>query len=232
MIRVRDSGDSGIANLVEGVNASGGTYHRLDLGDGLVVEGTYDMGRHLDKYRIPDDLGGKTVLDVGTSSGFFAMECASRGAAVTAIDIWDEPFAAQLFAFVEGDIRYVKRDLYTLDESFGTFDLVICGSVLLHLPDPVGAFRALRRVSADRLVVSTSRVAEGADDPRPLCNFDGLRGTDGDYWAYWSMNAAALLRMAQVAGFSQVDHVDQFELVSEPGMESFAVPHVVVGVSV
>lgn len=204
----------------------------MDLGGGLVVEGSYDLSAHLDCYRLPENLTGTTVLDVGTSSGYFAMECASRGAGVTAIDLWDSPFAEELFAFSAGTIRYVKQDLYGLDASFGTFDLVICGSLLLHLPDPVGAFRCLRSVCAGRLVLSTTTIAEDALDPRPLCHFDGIKATDGDYWAYWGINAAALVRMATVAGFTSVDFTDHFTLASESEAAPWVIPHAVVGVSV
>jgi 2-polyprenyl-3-methyl-5-hydroxy-6-metoxy-1,4-benzoquinol methylase len=190
------------------------------------------MGRYLAHYRLPEDLSGRTVLDVGTASGFFALECAARGADVTAMDMWERSWLDELFDLSPGNIRYVQKDVYDLDETFGQFDLVVCGSVLLHLPDQLGAIKRLRSVTAGRAVIATSSIAGSESDTIPLCEFVGEKATDGDYWAYWSLNAAALGRMCRVAGFSQVGHISHFVLESEPGMPTHVVPHVVVGVSV
>lgn len=229
---MRDAGDARITELVDTINAAGGSYHRLDFGGGRVIRGTYDMAKYLEHYRLPDDLRGRTVLDVGTASGYFALECAARGANVTAIDMWDRSWLDELFELSTGSIRYVQRNLYDLDESFGCFDLVICGSVLLHVPDQLGAIQRLRRVTGGSAVVATSAVPDSEFETRPLCEFLGRRATDGDYWSYWSLSAAALTRMCLAAGFSQVDHVAHFVLQSEPGVAEHRVPHVVVTASV
>src|SRR5205807_10570456 len=85
-----------LRELVDEVNATGGTYHCLDFGAGLTIAGDYDLRRYLHLYQLPTSLAGRTVLDVGSASGFFALECARRGAKVTAIDIYDGPLLAQL----------------------------------------------------------------------------------------------------------------------------------------
>lgn len=69
-------------------------YHCVDLGNGQVTDGDYEMGRYLPHFHFPDDLAGKTVLDVGRASGYFAFEFERRGAAVTATELrslhdWD-----------------------------------------------------------------------------------------------------------------------------------------------
>src|SRR5699024_1953640 len=126
-------------SLVAETNANGGTYHRLDFGDGLVIDGDYDMSKYLQYYPIPEDLSGTTVLDVGTASGFFAIECERRGGRVTATDIWAaDSLVAQIARKFGFEFSYVPQDIYDLSAAFGQYDLVICGSVLLHLPDPLG----------------------------------------------------------------------------------------------
>src|SRR5450631_1219666 len=119
------------------VNSNGGTYHRLPLHDTLFIEGDYDMRRYLPFYSIPDDLRGKSVLDIGPASGFFTWECLHRGADVTAIDIWEHPLLLDVARFASRPIRYVRKSIYDLTEEFGQFDIVFCGSLLLHLPDPL-----------------------------------------------------------------------------------------------
>lgn len=213
--------------MVGQINEQGGTYHRLDFGAGLVIDGDYDMAKYLPHYHLPERLDGMTVLDVGTASGFFAIECERRGAKVTAIDIWDDNcLLVQLSRAFGLEINYVTKNIYELDSSFGGFDLVICGSLLLHLPDPVGAIRALRKVADKRLILSTAAVPESATTDQPVCHFFGQRAADGDYWSYWGFSAQALERMALAAGFSRVDNIEHFDLRSEPGRTPFSTPHV------
>ena len=213
--------------MVRQINEQGGSYHRLDLGHGLVIDGDYDMAKYLPYYHLPRALDGMTVLDVGTASGFFAIECARRGAQVTAIDIYgDTCLLVGLSRTFALGIAYISKNIYELDSSFGTFDLVICGSLLLHLPDPVGAIRALHTVTSRRLILSTAAVPGSAKASQPVCYFFGQRAQDGPYWSYWGLSALALERMALAAGFSRVDHVEHFDLRSENGRTRFATPHV------
>jgi tRNA (mo5U34)-methyltransferase len=80
-------------------------YHCIDLGNGVITDGDYDMTRYLKYYGFPDDLHGKRVLDVGRASGFFSFEFERRGADVTATELssafdWD---------FVGGDAEKRRR---------------------------------------------------------------------------------------------------------------------------
>lgn len=134
------------AALAAELNAQGGAYHRLRLADGVVVEGEYDMDRFVHHYRLPADLRGRSALDVGTSSGYFAFELERRGAQVTAIDLFDGQFIERVKAVTGSRVRYVQKSVYDLEPGFGQFDLVVCGSLLLHLPDMLGALRAIRSV--------------------------------------------------------------------------------------
>jgi 2-polyprenyl-3-methyl-5-hydroxy-6-metoxy-1,4-benzoquinol methylase len=218
-----------LKEVVDSVNRRGDTYHRIDLGSGGVIEGMYDMSKYLEHYELPGDLRGCSVLDVGTASGYFAIECAARGADVTAVDLDDDEVLTKLIPLVPDSIRFVRRDVYELDETLGRFDIVLCSFLLLHLPDPLGAMRRLRSVCAGRLIVATT-VPGGSDERgQPLCEFVGDHTTDGDYWTYWSISAEALRRMCTVAGFARVSEPRHFTLVSERSLvgDEQARPYVV-----
>jgi hypothetical protein len=69
-------------------------YHCLNLGNGVITNGDYDLTDLLPRYGFPERMDDLTVLDVGRASGFFAFEFERRGAAVTATDLpsyldWD-----------------------------------------------------------------------------------------------------------------------------------------------
>jgi tRNA (mo5U34)-methyltransferase len=149
-------------------------YHTLDLGNGVVTPGWMDLRPVV--HRLPwPEVRGKRCLDVGTYDGFFAFELERRGAAsVVATDIsdhaqWDWPRAdrergAEYLAMVAGEkgrgfavahealgSAVEKREIsvYELSpEAVGEFEVVVCGSLLLHLKDPVRALEAIRSVCA------------------------------------------------------------------------------------
>jgi tRNA (mo5U34)-methyltransferase len=58
-------------------------FHSMDLGHGVVTKGQKSpelLQWELNRFRLPD-LGGKSVLDIGTYDGFYAFEAERRGAA-------------------------------------------------------------------------------------------------------------------------------------------------------
>ena len=64
-------------------------FHSIDLGDGQVTEGRKSSDQlrlELAKLDLPDDLCGRSVLDVGAWDGYFSFEMARRGARVVALD--------------------------------------------------------------------------------------------------------------------------------------------------
>jgi 2-polyprenyl-3-methyl-5-hydroxy-6-metoxy-1,4-benzoquinol methylase len=216
-----------LRQLVDEIAADGGTYHQLNLRPDLSVLGDYDMRRYVDAFHIPDDLTGLTVLDVGTAAGYFALECARRGGDVIAMDLWETTPVGQITKSVDVRIRYVQKNIYDLDPSFGQFDLVICGSLLLHLPDVLGAVAALRKVCRGRLCVSTACPDDSGQSPRPICDFVAAQADDGNYYTYWLTSEAALRQMLLVAGFSRVANQDHFVLTSNEGRHPYATRHVV-----
>lgn len=62
-------------------------YHTVDLGDGLVTPGMYDLRPVLGDYPFPPVMDGLSVLDVGAATGFFSFEFERRGARVVAVEL-------------------------------------------------------------------------------------------------------------------------------------------------
>jgi len=62
-------------------------FHTIDLGNGRATKGVYDVRPIVEMHKFDDSLTGKSVLDVGTSDGFYAFELAKRNpASVLAVD--------------------------------------------------------------------------------------------------------------------------------------------------
>jgi len=88
---------------LEAASASwaGRWWHSIDLGEGVVTPGAKPletMRREVDQLGLPDDLSGKSVLDIGTWDGGFSFEMERRGAdRVVALDhyMWSIDIPAQ-----------------------------------------------------------------------------------------------------------------------------------------
>jgi tRNA (mo5U34)-methyltransferase len=149
-------------------------YHVIELAPGVETPGWFDLRPVLDRMPWPD-VRGLRCLDIGTYDGFLAFEMERRGAAeVVAVDIghhedWDwvprvrnlGPVHLAAIAGEKGAGFAVAHDalgstvqrevvsVYDLaPERLGTFDVVVCGSLLLHLRDPLRALEAIRSVCA------------------------------------------------------------------------------------
>jgi tRNA (mo5U34)-methyltransferase len=175
------------------------------------------------------DVRGLRCLDVGTYDGFLAFELERRGAAeVVALDIgrhedWDWP--AELRArgpehlaeragpkgngfeiareALGSSVELVVASVYDLaPERVGTFDLGVCGSLLLHLRDPVGALGAIRSVCDGGAFLSAEQVSLGLGALGPRRPLARVGPGEGLHW--WVPNAAAHTRMLEAAGFEVV----------------------------
>jgi tRNA (mo5U34)-methyltransferase len=54
-------------------------FHTIDLGGGITTPGRDDSRRKLRDIRMPEDLRGKSVLDIGAYDGFFSFEAKRPG---------------------------------------------------------------------------------------------------------------------------------------------------------
>jgi len=212
-----------------------GWYQTIDLGNGLRSAGTLDLRETVDLH-LPDSLQGKTALDVGTCDGFWAFEMEERGADVTAIDVetWGD------FDFLPGareskgpdmnvptEVNFrlahkmrgsrVRREVcsvYDLSPEIGTFDFVFCGSLLMHLQNPLGALVAIRSVTREKAVIATlhSHELEKAAPDEPALAFGhhwpDLAGNPpvlGSACIYWHMNTKGLRELMEYAGFARTE---------------------------
>lgn len=215
-----------LANAVQALS----WYHTIDLGQGVVTPGIYDHRPCLGFYGIPADLYGKTALDVGAASGFFSFEMERRGARVTAVDLpawFDHDFGPryQPDQTPASGLRYLREpfnlarqalgsqvekreaSIYELTpEIHGVHDLVFCGSLLLHLTDPIRALWRLRAVTGELAIIAT--VIHPTADKAPLALYSGHQA--GFVW--WLPNRPCLEAMLVSAGFSAVEWYSEFQL--------------------
>lgn len=205
-------------------------YHTIDLGNGIVTPGHYDHRPYLKYYKLPEDLEGKSVIDIGAASGFFSFEFERRGASVVATDLpqwFDHDFGPNYHAdkTTETGNTYLHQPFEVAHEALGSkvkrkpinvydlsprtvgmFDLAFCGSLLLHLTDPVKALWKIASVTRDLAIIAT--VIEPQDRENPTATFVGHHR--GDAW--WFPTRACLELMAVTAGFIGIEWISEFRL--------------------
>jgi len=205
-------------------------YHSLDLKNGEIVNGSWDLRNNVHGYLGNVDFDRKRVLDVGTASGCLTWEIERLGGTSVGVDLaieaeWDivPSYDSEQDDKERQDRRkYLRRlhngwwyahaanksrakvfygTVYTIPEELGTFDVGVFGSILLHLRDP---FHALHR--GLRLVRETAIVTDMLGDApkgmgEPMVKFVPKPGIVG--FAWWQLSPAAVVRMLNVLGFGQ-----------------------------
>jgi tRNA (mo5U34)-methyltransferase len=218
-------------------------YHTQELEPGVVTPGMFDLRPYVDRYRIPADLSGQRVLDVGTFEGFWAFELERRGAEVVALDIdriqdldWpprlrpaEDGRRGEGFeiarAAVGSSAERVGLSIYeaTAERLGGRFDVVFCGSVLIHLRDPMLALERMAALCAGRLILADEYSRRLSWLPGPaVAEFVG----ESPWMTWWRPSVKAWRSMVRCAGFEEVEVVDRFRLRFR-AMRG-AVPHVIV----
>ena len=139
-------------DLIARVRELGPWFHNLDL-DGVATAPDHFLGDYpavhwsVFSHALPDDLRGRTVLDIGCNAGFFSIQMKRRGAdRVVGIDS-DPRYLAQarLAADVVGvDIELRQLSVYDVARLRERFDVVLFMGVLYHLRHPLLALDLLR----------------------------------------------------------------------------------------
>lgn len=209
-------------------------FHNLDL-EGVRTAPEHFLGDYpAIKWRtfadaIPQDLTGKSVLDIGCNGGFYSIEMKKRGAArVLGID-FDEGylgqarFAASVMGF---DIEFRQLSVYDVGALGERFDVVLFMGVLYHLRHPLLALDLIHEHVVRDLLVFQS-MQRGSTEVEPL-------EEDYDFWQtepferpaypklhfierryandptnWWVPNRACSEAMLRSAGFEIVHHPEK-----------------------
>lgn len=224
-------------------------YHTIDVAPGITTKGMFDNRHALSIIPFPD-LRGKRCLDVGTCDGLYAFHMEQRGAAeVVAVDLSDltdldyppevrhqlaydpsrshlgpsRPGFDLLHEVLGSRVKWRGCNVYDLNrDDLGVFDVVVVGSLLLHLRDPVRALNAVRGVVGGQLIV-----ADYVHTPlmvrsrrRPLFE---LRGEGPDF-QWWVGNDRGNRQLLQVSGFNIEKVSRYFVLRFGPELDKEYVP--------
>lgn len=203
-------------------------FHNMDLG-GIWTAPDHFLGNYPgEKFQrfaphLPEDLSGKTVLDIGCNAGFYSMEMKRRGAErVLGIDS-DERYLAQARLAGEAlgydNIEFRNLSVYDVGALGEQFDVVIFMGVLYHLRHPLLALDLIRdHVAKDLLIFQSMQrgskhimdLEEDYDFEETEIFFESAypklhfieREYAKDWTNWWVPNRACAEAMLRASGFS------------------------------
>jgi len=205
-------------------------YHTMELAPGHVTDGWFDLRPYIHHYGLPERMDGMRVLEIGTWDGFWAFEMERRGAEVVALDLdderdldWPPRRRPSTYSTVRrGDgfrlakeilgskVERVDMSIYNaLPSELGTFDLVFCGSVLIHLRDQLLALERMAGLSTNRLIL-----AEEYDRLSQLVPFGvaRYRANRDKSVVFWLPSVRTWKRMIWTAGFDRIEERSRFNM--------------------
>lgn len=179
---------------------------------------------------LPSDLSGRTCLDIGTNSGFYAFKLAERGARVLGIDLNDHylrqaRFARDLLGL--GDqVELRNQQIYALASLEQQFDVILFMGVFYHLRYPLlGLDAVVTRLKPDGLMLFQTLTMPGQETlpPDRLKNLDFYgrdrlnepgwpkmaffeHGFNDDPTNWWAPSHAACESLLRSSGLKILEH--------------------------
>ncbi len=212
-------------------------FHQIELPGGILTKTESYFGEDADHPRptwehvkqvFPENLAGKSVLDVGCNAGFYSFAALERGAdSVLGVDavrwqVQQARFAAKAKAV--SNARFQRASLYELDpQTHGTFDVVLALGLLYHLKHLVAGLERLFALTEELLIVESAVIATvdfGIIEQEPF-----LRSSDQLYLLAYPKNSpwvkesafnwffptpGSLKAMLEDVGFIEVQIADVF----------------------
>lgn len=191
-------------------------FHRIKLSNGKYTPGVCHHGPDggawpTTRFGLPENLTGKTLLDIGSWDGFFSFESERRGAIVDAMDTTEAEGGN--WGATKG-FQYAHKDLQSTVTFFEgnvetnipnkQYDLVLFFGVLYHLKNPILGLQNACKLSKDVILVETAISKQGN-----IPNLEFKPGHVGDPTNYYYPNIQWLEEQLNKHGFkSEIIHND------------------------
>lgn len=184
-----------------------------DEGEVYITKGIVDHCTEeiaTNRYGIPLDLRGKTVLDIGAMNGYHSLLAEKRGAKVTAIEPTQgngDNFKCLKLAIDANKSKAIIHDcnlqqFYYRKYTNDRYDVCFYFGVLYHVISPIDELQHLSDVTKEYALIETaiSQKDYGNDTVWELNN-----GFDNDPTNYWYPTINGLFAALKLVGFSQVE---------------------------
>ena len=183
-----------------------GWFHSVPFGRGRFTPGHKTRARmdhEIVKWRFPENLTGKTMLDIGCADGGWDVEALQRGATnIVAID--DQQVVGR--KFLQDNNVFPAIDFRTLDLFSDDFlnlepaDFVLFAGVLYHVQDPIEALKRVRRMTKEFAILET-HIDDSLGTDKTYAVFYEKDECAKDSTNWWGPNLPCLEAWIRIAGF-------------------------------
>ena len=210
-------------------------YHTMTLPGFGEVRGHWDLRGRFSDYIGHVDVKGKSVIDIGTATGFLSFESEKNGA--TRVVSFDLSHARQqsFLPFKENRRRreperqnlemeqwknaywlchrllnsraeVVYGDIYHLPAELGQFDIAFVGSVLEHLSDPINALASICRLVREKIVIVSPLI----QSEERIARFEGTADNPENDFTWWTYSIGLYREVLAMLGFT-IDRITDSE---------------------
>jgi tRNA (mo5U34)-methyltransferase len=202
--------------LEEGMNAIK-WWHPIKIGDYTTPGMNQETEDTFNNLGLPQDLTGKTVLDIGAWDGYYSFGCEQRNAKkVVASDkfVWSNNELSgcwwnndQGFDFahlhLESKVEKLLASVEELDpKKHGKFDIVLMLGVIYHAKDPIGYLQKAFDMSNELVVIETH--VDLMDLNFPAARYYVKDELNKDHTNYWGPNALAVRGIMEDIGYKDI----------------------------
>jgi O-methyltransferase len=207
-------------------------YHAVELPDGTVLPGAWDLRGHEPSYLGRVNVAGKRVLELGPATGYLTFYLERMGAEVVAFEAGFDvsidvlPFRGRedpeehrrvmqdtidrnhdawwyLHRTLGSSATFVQGNIYDMPADLGTFDITVVGAILLHLREPWGALSQAARRTTETMIV-TEPLQDDENPPESnIMRFSPSAEHHLTNW--WSIYPGAVVSMLSRLGFAQTE---------------------------
>ena len=207
-------------------------YHAVELPDGTVLPGAWDLRGHEPAYLGGVDVAGKRVLELGPATGYLTFYLERMGAEVVAFEAGFDvsidvlPFRGReepeerrrvmqdtidrnhdawwyLHRTLGSSATFVQGNIYDMPADLGTFDITVVGAILLHLREPWGALSQAARRTTETMIVTEPLQDDECPPESNIMRFSPSAEHHLTNW--WSIYPGAVVSMLSRLGFAQTE---------------------------
>jgi SAM-dependent methyltransferase len=212
-IRLRTGSASPIRRVRQRVSdaADCDFYHVIQLPDGQLTTGQWDLRATADQYLGGIAVDGKRVIEIGPATGFLSFHMERRGARVVCVEppmdaFWDlVPRPNNGIVFRQNFVQHITRirnsfwylhqlyrsnvesyeaDVYDLPADIGRFDVAVLGSVLLHCCSPLEILQSVGNLVEGYFVICERYFGDIAGEPVSRLLPSRENGVNETWWEF------------------------------------------------
>jgi O-methyltransferase len=227
-------------------------YHAVELPDGRVLPGAWDLRGHESAYLGGVDVAGKRVLELGPATGYLTFYMERMGAEVVSFDAGfdvsvdvlpvrgvDQPEEKRrvmqetidrnqdawwyLHRAFNSSARFVQGNIYDMPADLGAFDITLVGAILLHLREPWGALSQAAAHTTETIIVTEPLQDDEAPPESNIMRFSPSAAHHLTNW--WNIYPGAVVSMLSRLGFGRTEttlHAQHHHLAHDMAADAVA----------